>query len=71
MLVNFTFGNFRSFRDERILSMEAISIKELAESVIRKDKYRLLPVAVMYGANSSGKSNVIKAIAIMRHLILN
>ena len=71
ILVNFTFGNFRSFRDERILSMEAVSIKELAESVIRKDKYRLLPVAVMYGANSSGKSNVIKAIAIMRHLILN
>ena len=61
MLVNFTFQNFRSFRDEKTLSMEAGSIKELKESVIQKESYRLLPAAVMYGANSSGKSNVLLA----------
>ena len=48
MLVNFTFQNFRSFRDEKTLSMEAGSIKELKESVIQKESYRLLPAAVMY-----------------------
>ena len=47
MLVNFTFQNFRSFRDEKTLSMEAGSIKELKESVIQKESYRLLPAAVM------------------------
>ena len=45
MLVNFTFQNFRSFRDEKTLSMEAGSIKELKESVIQKESYRLLPAA--------------------------
>ena len=70
MLVNFTFQNFRSFRDEKTLSMEAGSIKELKESVIQKESYRLLPTAVMYGANSSGKSNVLLALMTMRSVLL-
>jgi len=70
MLINFTFQNFRSFRDEKTLSMEAGSIKELKESVIEKDKYRLLPVSVLYGANSSGKSNVLSALLTMRGVVL-
>ena len=70
MLVNFTFQNFRSFRDEKTLSMEAGSIKELKESVIQKESYRLLPAAVMYGANSSGKSNVLLALMTMRRVLL-
>ncbi len=70
MLVNFTFQNFRSFRDEKTLSMEAGSIKELNESIIQRETFRLLPVAVMYGANSSGKSNVIFALMAMRNILL-
>lgn len=34
MLVNFTFKNFRSFRDEMTLTMEAASIQELASVVV-------------------------------------
>lgn len=71
MLVNFTFRNFRSFRDEATLSMEAASIQELAGSVVKSCDEELLPVAVMYGANSSGKSNVLKALKAMRDLLLN
>lgn len=70
MLVNFTLQNFRSFRDEKTLSMEAGSIKELKDSVIQKDSYRLLPTAVMYGANSSGKSNVLMAMMTMKSVLL-
>ena len=70
MLVNFTFQNFRSFRDEKTLSMEAGSIKELHESVFQKSIYQLLPAAVMYGANSSGKSNVLLALRTMRSVLL-
>ncbi len=70
MLVNFTFQNFRSFRDEKTLSMEAGSIKELQESVFQKSIYQLLPAAVMYGANSSGKSNVLLALRTMRSVLL-
>lgn len=71
MLINFTFQNFRSFKNEKTLSMEAGSIKELKESVIQTGSYRLLPAAVMYGANSSGKSNVLKALMTMRSVLLD
>ena len=49
--------------------MEASSIKEHKESVIEKGKYKLLPLAVFYGANSGGKSNLIQAIATMRGIV--
>jgi AAA15 family ATPase/GTPase len=71
MLVNFTFQNFRSIRDEKTLSMEASSIKELKESVINNGSYKILPAAVMYGANSSGKSNVLQALQTMRGVLLD
>lgn len=71
MLVNFTFKNFRSFKNEMTLSMEAASIQELSDAVVESCGEDLLPVAVMYGANSSGKSNVLKALKAMRDLLLN
>lgn len=69
MLVNFTVKNHRSFKQERTFSMEASSIKEHKASVIRNNKYNLLPLTIFYGANSSGKSNFIKAIGTMRYII--
>lgn len=71
MLVNFTFKNFRSFRDEMTLTMEAAPIQELAKAIVPSCDESLLPVAVMYGANSSGKSNVLKALRAMRDVLLN
>lgn len=69
MLVNFTVKNYRSFKQERTFSMEAGSIKEHKESVINKGKLSLLPIAVFYGANSGGKSNLIQAISTMRYMV--
>lgn len=69
MLINFTVGNYRSFKEKKTLSMEATAIKELKESVIVKDGYKLLPSAVIYGANSSGKSNLLKAISKFRDIV--
>lgn len=71
MLVNFTFKNYRSFKNEMTLSMEAASIQELSNAVVKSCEEELLPVAVMYGANSSGKSNVLKALKAMRDVLLN
>jgi hypothetical protein len=51
--------------------MEAASIKELKESVVHTNKYCLLPAAVIYGANSSGKSNVLIALLTMRQVLLD
>lgn len=69
MLTNFTVKNYRSFKLERTFSMEASSIKEHKDSVINRGKYSLLPLAVFYGANSGGKSNLIKAISTMRSMV--
>ncbi len=70
MLVNFTVKNFRSFQKERTFSMEASSIKEHKDAIITNGKYNVLPLAVFYGANSGGKSNFIKAISLMRSIII-
>lgn len=69
MLINFSFGNFRSFRAVKSLRMEAVQIKELSDSVIERDGFRLLPTAVLYGANSSGKTNVIMALGLFRNIV--
>ena len=69
MLVNFTVKNYRSFKQERTFSMEASSIKENKDSIISEGKYKLLPLAVFYGANSNGKSNFIEAIATMCSMV--
>ena len=61
-LLEFTTGNFLSFREKKTLSMEAAKIKEYPENVIQTGKYNLLKSAVIYGANASGKSNLIKAL---------
>jgi len=71
MLVNFTVKNFRSFKHERTFSMEASSIKEHEESVRIVNKHKVLPLAVIYGANSSGKTNLIKALGCMTQIVMN
>ena len=71
MLINFTVRNYRSFKEERTFSMEAASTNDQEESLIKVCGYRLLPVAVFYGANSSGKSNLLSAIHTMRQIVIN
>lgn len=51
--------------------MEASSIKEHRDAVIKTGKYNLLPLAVFYGANSGGKSNLIQAIHTMRWMVMS
>lgn len=50
--------------------MEATAIKEINESIIIRDGYKLLPCAAIYGANSSGKSNFLNAIGKFREMII-
>jgi AAA15 family ATPase/GTPase len=65
MLLEFTVGNFLSFKDKKTFSLEAGSISEHKENVVKEGKYKVLRSAVIYGANSSGKSNFIKALDFM------
>jgi len=71
MIVEFTTGNFLSFRDKKTLSLEATKIKEFPTNVLNFGAFNLLKSAVIYGANSSGKSNLIKALQFMLETIKN
>lgn len=74
MLVDFRVRNFRSIREEQCLSFIASADNALSgthcmssESVVAP---RLLRSAVVYGANASGKSNLIFALSTMQQLVL-
>ncbi len=74
MLVEFRIKNFRSLREEQVLSLVASSDKTLldthAVSTGLKAAPHLLKSAVVYGANASGKSNLIKALQYMRSVVM-
>ncbi len=70
MLLEFTVGNFLSFKDKKTLSLVPAKITELPDNVLSSGEGKVLNGAVIYGANSSGKSNFIKAIDFMRKTIL-
>ena len=74
MLVRFTVENCFSFRDRVELSMIAAEdVLDHPEHVIRAGGENGVPVlklGVLYGANASGKSNLVKAILMARNLIL-
>lgn len=71
MLVEFRVENFLSIQDEQVLSMVASSDKTFLDSHTNNaEKLTLLKSSVIYGANASGKSNTIKALAIMRQIIV-
>jgi len=73
MLIEFRVKNFRSLRDEQVLSLVATSDNTLSETntlpTSIKATPRLLPSTVIYGANASGKSNLIKALQYMRGVV--
>jgi AAA15 family ATPase/GTPase len=69
MLLRFAFKNFRSFRDEAVLDLRATKITERADTVVNLGHEKVLPVAAIYGANASGKSNVIDAFAYMQYYV--
>lgn len=73
MLIEFRVANHRSVRDEQALTMEA-GRSDLDDARLRRVEGAnkpLLTVAVLYGANASGKSNVLDALHFMREAVLS
>jgi hypothetical protein len=74
MLVEFRVKNFRSLRDEQVLSLVASSDKTLQDTNTLGTGLKVAPAllssAIVYGANASGKSNLIKALQYMRGVVL-
>ena len=73
MLRQFSFENFKSFKDEATLDFIAESISEHKEHLIieKADNESVLPVVVIYGPNGGGKSTVLEALNFLSAVILN
>ncbi|MCL2222292.1 MAG: ATP-binding protein [Oscillospiraceae bacterium] len=70
MLVQFSVTNYRSLKDKVTVSLLAGADKEHASDLIQADgKKQLVPTAAIYGANASGKSNVLMALKTMQDMI--
>lgn len=71
-LLQFSVGNYRSFHQVRTFSMVPNSIQDnLKGCVVAEGRSRYLVTAAIYGANSSGKSNLIAALATMKLMVLS
>lgn len=72
MLIEFRFKNYRSFRDEATLSMEATGLSSFKNCLIPlTSTVKLLPACAIYGKNGGGKSNVIRAFWLAVQFIRN
>jgi len=71
MLIDYRFSNFRSFKELTSLNMIAGRQTSLSQNLIRDYDLRILPSAVLYGANASGKSNIIMSLAVMKDIVLS
>lgn len=69
MLIQFNFKNFKSFREEAILDLSAAKMTEFSGRVITVGSEKVLPVAAIYGANASGKSNIYSAFEYMSDFV--
>jgi len=71
MLIDFEVENFRSYRERKRFSLVAASGKELPQNLIELTDLGLTLVrtAAVYGANASGKSNLLAAMNFVSELI--
>ncbi|MHB1627717.1 MAG: AAA family ATPase [Bacilli bacterium] len=65
MLVQFSVKNYLSFKELATLSLVASNLQDTETAVVTTANLRLLKTAAVYGANASGKSNLLKALAWM------
>lgn len=74
MLIRYSIENFLSFGARAEISMIPGKVRYLNNHIIKSSKGKdvsLLKLAIIYGANASGKSNLIKSVKFAKDLILN
>ena len=73
MLLRFAVENHLSIRERQELLFAASSLKDRSDSLIHceaVDSGAVVPAVVIYGANASGKTNLINAVSTMKKLVL-
>ena len=75
MLIQFAVENYRSIESEVLLNLVPAKSRIHPDHVLVSDKVgravKALPVAIMYGANASGKSNLISALEAVHKIVLS
>jgi AAA15 family ATPase/GTPase len=74
MLIRFTVSNYLSFNEEAEFSMIPGKCRSHTHHLVKGNKrsnINVLRAGVIYGANASGKSNLVKAMSFARNLIIN
>jgi AAA15 family ATPase/GTPase len=72
MLLEFSVANFLSFREKKTISLISSGISDYKEdNLFNTERYSVLKGAIIYGANSSGKSNLIHAMSAMRQIVID
>lgn len=74
MLLNFTVGNWMSYRDEASLNMVSSLERQHSETLAKIPGFRskkALPVAAVYGGNSSGKTGLFRGMAALKHMVVS
>lgn len=77
MLIEFSVGNYLSFKEKVTFSMVASQVKSRDAKIDENNIFQideelsLLKSAAVYGANASGKSNLVKAMNFMRFFVLS
>lgn len=70
-LISFSVENFRSIRKRKTILLRAQGIVDAPfDSIYESDNVKILKSAAIYGANSSGKSNFIMAMGVMKSIVL-
>lgn len=73
MILRFSLGNFLSFKETQTVSFEASSLKDTTEPIYNQTVTgsKILKSLSVYGINSSGKSNLLKAFTFMKYWVIN
>ena len=72
MIIKLSVENWMSFRERASFSMIASRERQHKERVPRINRYKIgvLPIAVIYGGNASGKTNLFKALSFAKRFVV-
>ncbi|MDD6207397.1 MAG: ATP-binding protein [Clostridiales bacterium] len=71
MFYEFSFSNFRSYKNEATIGFIAKPISEFEDTLLHGGETELLPVCAIYGPNGGGKSSVLMAIKSLQNIVLS
>ena len=71
MLINISISNFLSINEKQEFSMYANKTRKNSERIYKSKKVKLTKCKSVFGANASGKSNLVKAFQFVKDMVKN